>query len=74
MLYKVQDYHSLVHVTSEVSDTPLSQPLTAVMQSAHDISVHTPQTAIVRKWWCLYTYILLLHCTTVYLSLKLLLN
>ena len=33
MLYKVQDCHSLVHVTGEVSDTPLSQPLTAVMQS-----------------------------------------
>ena len=30
---EVPDCHSLVHVTSEVSDTRLSQPLTAVMQS-----------------------------------------
>ena len=33
MLQEVQDCHVLVHVTSEVSDTPLSQPLTVVMQS-----------------------------------------
>ena len=33
VLYEVQDCHSLVHVTGEVSDTPVSQPLTAVMQS-----------------------------------------
>ena len=31
--HEVQDCHLLVFVTSEVSDTPLSQPLTAVMQS-----------------------------------------
>ena len=30
---EVQDCHLLVQVTSEVSDTPLSHPLTAVMQS-----------------------------------------
>ena len=33
MPQEVQDCHILVHVTSEVSDTPVSQPLTAVMQS-----------------------------------------
>ena len=33
MPQEVQDCHLLVCVTSEVIDTPLSQPLTAVMQS-----------------------------------------
>ena len=48
---EVQDCHLLVLVTSEVSDTPVSQPLTAVMQSlAHGTSVHSPQTTIVLKW------------------------
>ena len=33
MPHEVQDCHLLVHVTSEVSDTHVSHPLTAVMQS-----------------------------------------
>ena len=65
---EVQNCHTLVQVTSEVSDTPLSQPLTAVMQSPRPMArqyillirtyihtyIRTPQTAIVRKWCCLY--------------------
>ena len=57
----VQDCHLLVHVTSEVSDTPLSQPLTAVMQSPQPMTrQYILLTAIVRKWWCLYVYTYLL--------------
>ena len=88
---EVQDYHVLVHVTSEVSDTPVSQPLTAVSQSPRPMthqyiflrlplygngSVYT----YIRRYLYIYigSYIyryllmLLLHCMSVHLSLKLL--
>ena len=57
---EVQDCHLLVHVTSEVSDTPsdapLSQPLSVVMQSPRPM---TRQYTLLRLplylWWCLYS-------------------
>ena len=52
---EVQDCHLLVHVTSEVSDTP-SQPLSVVMQSPRPM---TRQYTLLRLplylWWCLYS-------------------
>ena len=55
MPQEVQDCHLLVHVTSEVSDTP-SQPLTAAMQSPQPM---TRQYTLLRLplylWWCLYS-------------------
>ena len=78
MPQEVQDCHLLVHVTSEVSDAHVSHPLTAVMQSPRPM---TRQYILLRLPMYVnggvYTYILLLTillCTTVYLSLKLLLN
>ena len=80
MPQEVRDCHSLVHVTSEVSDTPLSHPLTAVMQSPRPM---TCQHILLRLPLYLnggvyiyvrYSLMLLLHYTNVHLSLKLLLK
>ena len=63
---EVQDCHLLVQVTGKVSDTPLSQPLTAVMQSPRPMTrqyILLRLTMYVNGGVYIYVAINLLQCT-----------